>query len=426
MSTSAPERFNELLCELEHCNEDEQRKKIGEMNEIVDRMREDEHKSVFSTELYDKIYKMIEEKKMTMENAILLLKHVGYCDVLKNFWNPFVEKSSLSRRFEKMIFEEEKKEKKNENFLVDLCECHLFLKNGSSYELLSICVPCLLKAASKKEESEETQKEVEIALLALCEIGFFNLKQEQYLKDITEIIKHQQKHRNLTKIAYQSVWDFFIHRFWFDNSLEEVIVNKMHFGREAARELEELTRNVNWKRKEVEPGKETREVFILMRWLQTFSIYFQSCRLKNEENVELLKNIVQVYRAAKGNNGVICNLCISSLRIAVQRRVVKVEDLLNGGAVDTVLEEMQRPKLNDNMAYECFQFLVNVSYRLKGKEKSENDEMKRKAIKMEIFEKMEEEGYEDTITTFHKIFEFLNKKYFNELPFNISDYFVYV
>ncbi|KAH7819689.1 uncharacterized protein MONOS_17934 [Monocercomonoides exilis] len=69
-----------------------------------------------------------------------------------------------------MIAEEEEKkekEKRNEKLLVDLCECYLFLSCGFTHELLSVCSPCLLKAASVKEESEENQKDVEMALLAL-------------------------------------------------------------------------------------------------------------------------------------------------------------------------------------------------------------------------------------------------------------------
>eukprot|EP00770_Monocercomonoides_exilis_P014878 MONOS_14824.1-p1 / transcript=MONOS_14824.1 / gene=MONOS_14824 / organism=Monocercomonoides_exilis_PA203 / gene_product=unspecified product / transcript_product=unspecified product / location=Mono_scaffold01081:2432-2800(+) / protein_length=123 / sequence_SO=supercontig / SO=protein_coding / is_pseudo=false len=117
--------------------------------------------------------KMIEEKKMSMENAILLLKHAGYLKVLKNIWILDFRNSSLNKRIEKMIFEEEKKkEGKNEWLLVELCECFTFLKDGVTLEEFpSVCVPCLLKAALRKEENEESQKEVEMALLALSDIG---------------------------------------------------------------------------------------------------------------------------------------------------------------------------------------------------------------------------------------------------------------
>ncbi|KAH7817087.1 uncharacterized protein MONOS_8004 [Monocercomonoides exilis] len=426
-ATSGTERFNELFSGLEDCDEDEQRKKIEEMNEIFDGMNKEEFESVFTTRMFYKIYKMIEEKKLSIENAILLLKHVGYCDVLKNFWNPFVEKSLLNKRFEQMIIEEEKiKEEKNEKLLVDLCECYLLLNGCASSELISICVPCLLEAALKKDESEETRKEKEIALLALSHIDrYFFFRQELYLNEIKENILYHQEHHNLTQLAYQSAWEFLMNRFYFENSLK-VIVNELHFGREAARELEELTRNMDWKKKEGEEmnKEEAKEEFALIRWLKTCEMYFLNCRLWNEENPGLINSIVHLYRAAKGNNGVICNLCIYSLRNAAEKRVVRVEDLLKGGAIDVFLEEMQRPKLNDNIAYECFQFFMNVSSRLKEKEDDEKEEEERKATKMETFEKLEEEGYEDTITSFYGIFELLKNKYYGDLSLSISDYLV--
>ncbi|KAH7817054.1 uncharacterized protein MONOS_13824 [Monocercomonoides exilis] len=292
--------------------------------------------------------------------------------------------------------------------------------------MLCVCVPCLLKVASVKEESEETQKEVEMALLTLSRMGYCLIERELYLKKITEIIKHQQKQRNLTKLAYQSAWDFLIYRFWVDNSLEEVIVNELHFSREAARELEELTKCVNWKKKEEEMNKEeAKEEFALVRWLQTSNIYFLSCRLQNEEYVELIGSIVQVYRAAKGNYGVISNQCIYPLKIAAERRDVRVEDLLNGGAVDTVLEGMQQPTLDDNVMRNCLYFFLNVSKRLKRKTDDEL-EVKGKELNRKVFEKLEEEGYEDVITSFHKIFDYLNKKYYDDLSLSISDYLVNV
>ncbi|KAH7828542.1 uncharacterized protein MONOS_4974 [Monocercomonoides exilis] len=316
------EKFLKLLDDLENCDEDEQKQKICEMNGLLEEMNKKEFRSIFNKETFNKIYKMIEEKKMTIENAILLLKHIGYCKVLKNVWSRGFYNSELNKRFEKMIFyENEKKEEKNEKLIIDLCECCLFLSCSFTPELLSICLSCLLKAASKKEESEETRKENEMALLALSEIGYCEMKQELYLNEITEIIEHQQKHRNLTHLAYQSAWQFFIYRCFNDYSLKEVIVNELHFVREAARELEELLKFVNWKRKEVERGKETKEEFALIRWFRMFYVYFCRCKLKNEEITILIGGIVQVYRAAKGNNEEIRYKCIYSLGNAAENRV---------------------------------------------------------------------------------------------------------
>eukprot|EP00770_Monocercomonoides_exilis_P008026 MONOS_7984.1-p1 / transcript=MONOS_7984.1 / gene=MONOS_7984 / organism=Monocercomonoides_exilis_PA203 / gene_product=unspecified product / transcript_product=unspecified product / location=Mono_scaffold00289:33874-34863(+) / protein_length=311 / sequence_SO=supercontig / SO=protein_coding / is_pseudo=false len=310
-----------------------------------------------------------------------------------------------------MIVEEDKKEEKNEKLLVDLCECYLlFYIEFPSLDLILTCVPCLLKATLKKEENDETQKEVEIALLALSRINrHYFLRQELYLKEITEIIEHQQKHRNLSQLAYQSTWKFFIYRYFNDYFLKGNIMNKLHFGREAARELEELIKCVDWNRKNGEEGgKEAKEELILLRCLQTIVVYFCICKLENEENEGLIKSIVKVLRAVKDNRRDISDQCISSLRNAAENRVVKVEYLLKGGAVEAVLEGMQRPTLNECLRFDCLQFFMNVSERLNEKVDNKTEEEERKATKRKIIDKMEEEGYEDTITSFHKTLKIFN------------------
>ncbi|KAH7822899.1 uncharacterized protein MONOS_15428 [Monocercomonoides exilis] len=252
---SLEDKFSKLFYELEHCNEDVQRKIIEETNGIVEEMNEEEFELVFTKDLYDKMNKMIEEKKVSMENTILLLKHVGYCDVLKNVWNPFVEESSLSKRFEQMIIDknEKKKEGKNKKLLANLSECYLLLNRWASSEVILICMHCVLKVAMNKEESEEAQKEVEMALLALSNIAMWKIIEEKlFLKEIKEIIQYHQKCGNLTRLAYQSAWRFLVSRLWDDNSLEKVIVVEQHFAREAARELEELSKTTGNKAVKVE------------------------------------------------------------------------------------------------------------------------------------------------------------------------------
>ncbi|KAH7832783.1 uncharacterized protein MONOS_14187 [Monocercomonoides exilis] len=242
---------------MEQCTDTEQKQKIEEMNEIVDGMNEEVFESIFREETFDKIEKMIEEKKISMENAILLLKHVGFCKVLKSVSNPCFFASSLRGRFEQMIIEEEKKEEKDKTLLVDLCECYFLLNRWASSNLFPVCVPCLLKVSLNKEKNEEAQKKVEMGLLALSNIGQFQeMKRELYLNEIREIIEHQQKHRNLTHLAYQSAWQFFIYRWEKDKSLEKVIVNELHFVEEAMRELKELMKCVDWKKKEEEMSKD--------------------------------------------------------------------------------------------------------------------------------------------------------------------------
>ncbi|KAH7823681.1 uncharacterized protein MONOS_5579 [Monocercomonoides exilis] len=168
------EKFSKLFSELEHCTRAEQKQKIEVMNALTDEIDDKNFKSVCTKNLFDKMDKMIDEEKMTLENAIVLLKHIGYCSVLNEFMIDGFDYSSLSERFEKMIVEEnlKKKEEKNEKLLIDLCECYLMLCSiGIKEELLAVCVPCLLKATLKKEENEETQMEVEMILLNLSTIG---------------------------------------------------------------------------------------------------------------------------------------------------------------------------------------------------------------------------------------------------------------
>eukprot|EP00770_Monocercomonoides_exilis_P013983 MONOS_13930.1-p1 / transcript=MONOS_13930.1 / gene=MONOS_13930 / organism=Monocercomonoides_exilis_PA203 / gene_product=unspecified product / transcript_product=unspecified product / location=Mono_scaffold00906:1082-2464(-) / protein_length=283 / sequence_SO=supercontig / SO=protein_coding / is_pseudo=false len=214
-------------------------------------------------------------------------------------------------------------------------------------EMLSICVPCLLKVAMNKDESKEAQKEVEMALLALSNIGWEELDKEQYFNEIKEIIEYHQEHQNLTRLAYQSAWFFLLCRLNDDKSLEEVIVNELHFAREAARELEELAKNVNWKRKEEEErGKDTKNERIFVMWLKIFDWYFRLCELQNEGNIGLICSLVQVLREATGYR-IIVHLCILCLSRAVENRAVEIVDLFESGAIDLILENIHQAIFDD-------------------------------------------------------------------------------
>ncbi|KAH7822674.1 uncharacterized protein MONOS_10735 [Monocercomonoides exilis] len=421
------EKFTKLFHELEYCAEIEQKQKIEEMNKLMEEMDRNEFCFILSEELFEEIYGMIEEKKIVLENAIFLMKLIGLCISTKHMIGYFYQVSALQHRIEQMIIEEHKKmDGENENLLIGLCECYLLFGSSISSELLSICVPCLLKAALKKEENEETRNDVEMALLALsCLENLIKIERGLYLNETKEIIKHHQEHRNLTRLANQSIWRYFINRFCRDKSLEEVIVNEMHFGREATRELEELLMCIEWKRKEVERGKETKEEVILTRWLKTLRRCFDSFRLWSEEYTELIKSILRVFRAAKDNYKEISDTCILTFAGVAKHKCVKVGYLLESGIVDIALKEIQRQTMNDLMACTFLVFFELVSGKLKGNIDNKADEVKRKATKMEIFEKMEEEGYEDTITSFHGIFNFINKhEEDNDESWNISDYSV--
>ncbi|KAH7823425.1 uncharacterized protein MONOS_3662 [Monocercomonoides exilis] len=242
-----------------------------------------------------------------------------------------------------------------------------------------------------------------------------------------DIINYHQKHHNLTQLAYQSAWQFLMSRFFNDDSLEEVIANKLHFAREARREIEELTRCIDWKRKkEGRRRKEAKEVLVVKRWFCVIENDLSPIKLWNKVFIGLFSSIACVHRAAKENHKEISEKCICSLRNAAQNRDVKVDDLLNGGAVDAVLENIIQPTLNNKIADKILKYFVNISKRLKKKNEGEMEEEERKELKRKVFDKLEEEGYEDTITSFHKIFVFLEIKYSLGTLLKISDYFVIV
>ncbi|KAH7818670.1 uncharacterized protein MONOS_18669 [Monocercomonoides exilis] len=419
--THCTKMFKKLFEELEGCDE-EQKRKIKEMNETIDGMNKEEFKSILTEEIFNKISKMIEDKKMSMENAILLLKHIGYCKALENVYVLCFERSSLYKRFKEMIIEEEKKkEEKNEMFLADLCECYISLSYDYPPEFLYICVTCLLKVALKKEGDEEAQKEAEIALLALSKAGYYEIRQELFLKEIKEIIKCHQENHNLTRLAYLSAWDFLFFRLSNERSLEEVITKELHFAREARRELEELMKCMDWTRKE-DRGKEAKDILIIKGWLHLIICNILSSKLWNEELVGLIRSIIQLLRSMKNRFRDIRIQCVFSLRCLVVNKACSVEHLLKGGAIDVILEEIRQPTLDDKIVNESLLFFMNVSEKLKEEKNDEMEEAKEKELKKKVFEKMEEEGYEDTITSFNRTLSSLKEQYSNGLSLNISDH----
>ncbi|KAH7822913.1 uncharacterized protein MONOS_8525 [Monocercomonoides exilis] len=170
-------KFTKLFDELERCRDGEQMQKIEEMNGLIDEMNKEELKSIFTIELFNTIYRMIKERRISMENVLVLLKHVEYYKAMKKIYFYSFDESLLGKRMREMIIDENKK-KKDENLLTDLCECFAWLNDDDdiSDELRSIIVPCLLKAASKKDENEETQKEEEVALQALDNIVMLEVR----------------------------------------------------------------------------------------------------------------------------------------------------------------------------------------------------------------------------------------------------------
>ncbi|KAH7816646.1 uncharacterized protein MONOS_2933 [Monocercomonoides exilis] len=430
------EKFRELFSELEHCNKEEQKQKIEEMNRLMEEMDREEFKSVFNSGLFDALDEMIDEMKISLKNVCILLKHLGYCTALKNIWVEGFYESLLLWSFREMVlFEDQKKDGRNEKLLVDLCECRLLLNNGFSSELLTICTYYLLKAASNKEENEEARKEVEMALLALsCIRECDDTNPKLNLEKIKEIIHYHQEHHNLTKLAYQSTWQFLIFQLKYNQSLNEVIANELHFAREATRELEELMKCVDWKRTVEEKGENvSKEELILIKWLGTLGNYFLDCKLWNEEFVGLVRIIAQVLRSSKDLHRDIRKPFMRAFASAADNEAIKVEDLIESGADDIAMDEIQRPTMDDETVHLSVKFFDNISKRLKeveeeeeGEEIDKMEEKKRKATKMEIFEKMEEEGYEDITTSFKERLKFVNDEFSNyyELPSDICDFLI--
>ncbi|KAH7827146.1 uncharacterized protein MONOS_7986 [Monocercomonoides exilis] len=330
---------------------------------------------------------------------------------------------------EMIIDENEKKsEEKNERRLIDLCECYVSLGHDFPPELLSICVPCLLKVALNKEENKETEKEAEIALLGLTTFGLSFIQQKLYLNEIKEIIVYHQENHNLTRLAYHCAWDFLICRLKADESLEEVITKELHFVRAAAGEMEDLSKCVDWKRKVDKKEKEkVKEVLMIGRWFVAIDNYMAWPTLRNEEWEELINSIVQVFRTTRNNFFGISSHCLYSLKCASDKGFVKIDDLLKSGAVDLYLEEMKPSTLNDIMILYAFEFFKTISSGLNEEERYGMEKAKIKEMKRKVFEKMEEEGSEDIIASIHERFKYHHRLYY---PFilseDLSEYFMNV
>ncbi|KAH7822864.1 uncharacterized protein MONOS_17647 [Monocercomonoides exilis] len=396
---STDEKFKKFLFELEDCDEDEQKRKIEEMNASVEAINNEEFKSFFTEELFKKVNKMIEKRKISIENALLLLKHIEYCkpnnrDVRENFH------FSLRATFEKLIAEEEvKKEKRNEKLLIDLCTCYLMNNNYSvPNKLLEICLPCIFRVALNNEENKETQKEVEMALSALSGIWKYNkVKPELYLKEITEIILYHQNHHNLTRLAYQSAWNFLIKRFFNNESLEDLVVNEFHFVREAIGEMEELFKCVNWEGKEEKRGKERKEMPIISSWIATVRNFLWVFKKRKEEFVGLINIVVRIFRVAKDNYEDISFECTETFRLSLMTIYLEVDDFLKGGAFDASMKKATKLELINLSTKNCLYNLEKLYSRLRLKYRDERAEAKRKETVRKIFDKLEEEGYEDDI-----------------------------
>ncbi|KAH7823800.1 uncharacterized protein MONOS_17585 [Monocercomonoides exilis] len=409
------DKFSKMLQELEHYSENEQKEKIEEMNGLVEEMDEEMLDSVVTEELFDNMHKMIKEEKFSMENLVFLLKCIGCCNSMNGRGFLVFERSALNKWMIEMIIDENEKntEEKNEKLLVDLCECYLVLLYDLPSEFYSIFFPCLLNVASNKDEDKKTQKEVEMALFALCCIGTFSVVPEElYLNKIKEIIEYHQEHRNLTRFAYQSALLFLKDRLNMEEDQWTVIAKEEHFVREVAREMSELMENVDWKKKEEKKtGTKMKDFTIVKRWCSELINFFLCSKVYNEEFVGLIACMTRLCRAAKENYEEITIFCCNDLVNMMRNRPILaiVHDMMEGGAFEFFLEEINRPMLDENSLRLCLMFFIEISSRMKEKEDDEKEEAKRKRLKRHFFERMEEEGFEDAVLSFYKRLDYINR-----------------
>eukprot|EP00770_Monocercomonoides_exilis_P003575 MONOS_3556.1-p1 / transcript=MONOS_3556.1 / gene=MONOS_3556 / organism=Monocercomonoides_exilis_PA203 / gene_product=unspecified product / transcript_product=unspecified product / location=Mono_scaffold00084:92828-94176(+) / protein_length=423 / sequence_SO=supercontig / SO=protein_coding / is_pseudo=false len=420
-----------MFSKLEDCCESEQKKIIEEMNMAMEEMNKTEFETIYTKEMLMKITELFEEKKISMRNAIWMLKPMGHHKALLSILNAGNSLYYPSLRFKRAIVQEnEKKEEKNENFLADLCECYLLMEDGLiTREMLTIASVCLLKVALKKEEDEETQKEVETALLGLCKINFYDREfDELHLRDFFEIIKYHQEHRNLTRLAYQSAWMYCIKRIQKCESVIAVSVNELDFVREAKREFEEARKCVDWgkKGKEGEQRRmETKNAAIVERWIFIINS-FSSGKYQDEEFLEFLGEATKLCRAARENHIQVANQCFVVFSLMMKRNTLfpAANELQKSRAFDLLLEEIQRAKLNEEIMCHCLYFFLNLTKKWRENATDGVDWKEMKKMKRILFDKMEEEGYEDSIVSLHELLEFYNRKLRNNISTSISDYFV--
>ncbi|KAH7822147.1 uncharacterized protein MONOS_5961 [Monocercomonoides exilis] len=420
-----------LLSELESCSEIVQKQNIEKMNKMADEMNEKELQYTFIIELFKKINKMMDEQKTPLGIILTILKRFGFNFVMKNLpsYGLYSDLSS-ERKIEKMIVDEyEKMEEKDERLIADLSECNYLFGRSTSLKLNSICVPYLLKVALKKEEDEEAQKEVEMALFALSNIGLYDkVPKELYLNEIADIIQYHQKHHNLTQLAYQSAWQFLINRYPEVCELIYGLACDLNFVKEAPIELEELTRRLTLKMKEEgKGGKEVFEVMIIRRWLLSLEAFFSNLMLWKEECYGLVGSFMRALQASKDYFSDLSfeNVCL--LESMVTNKRIPLDALFKERVIDVILEEILQTRLKIRIFRECLAIFKFLAGRLDGKMKEENGKAKQKGMKRKFFDKLEEEGYEDSLTSIYVIVHHRSKRFRNSrLLTNSSDYFVFL
>ncbi|KAH7823696.1 uncharacterized protein MONOS_17577 [Monocercomonoides exilis] len=380
-------KLNDLFVDLDKCGYSVQKLIITEINKVLDLINEDDFLHVVTQKLFDKIRMLVDKKKLPLENALTLLKCIGYHGELNRFCCYAFNNSSLSKKFRNMIIDEERKKEgeKNENLLTDLCECYFLLHRFyCDKEISKILAFYLLKVASNKETSEEAQNKVEMALLAMGKETYpiaLNDENDFILHDIAGIIRYHQERRNLSHLAYQSAWFFILFRLKLNEQFEKlwkVFVKDLDFYGEATGELEELVKKLDiikkekkemkekMKKKDDDEEEEERKLFcIIERWLYVLEISIDIDRPLPKVQMDIMKCIANISSRDKGSRQEIRVECAEIVVNFAKKGEVQVFDLIRGGAVDSMLEELSR------------------SYM----------------IRM-MFEKLEGEGLEDIIVSF--------------------------
>ncbi|KAH7832412.1 uncharacterized protein MONOS_9324 [Monocercomonoides exilis] len=394
------------------------------MNEQVEKMNYRELESILIDKVYFEVDKNIEEKRLSVENALLLLKQLGFNKKLKWNENMNYDYSVLRVRFESMIDkEDQKKEEKNERLLLDLCESHILLSERYiSRESLKACLHCIMNVVLKKEENEEMKKDVEIALLGLSNSHILTeAENELDLYKITEIIKIHQHHRNLSLASFLSAFKIFVEMAPTKKELIEIYLSELHFVREAAKELEELVKRTN-ERKEGEKFDEMIEMIIIKKWCNMLQMYFAYCDYSEAECVGLIAALVQLFRAAKDASSDLSKQCINLFASMADKEGLRIEDLLRGGAVDVVIKVLSQLTFEDMPILNCLCFFTSISNKFNEDVENENAAEKRMIVKREVFERIEEEGLVDTFFSFRNaLISFRLISYlFEDIPYYFS------
>ncbi|KAH7825641.1 uncharacterized protein MONOS_17416 [Monocercomonoides exilis] len=423
------EKFSKLFSEPEDCDESEKKQKIKEINEIMEEMNEDELIQMLWNKNLGKINKMFEEKKMTTETVIMLLKHIECYETKKSMFKTRICNSYLKQKFEKMIIEEDKKKfEKDEKLLVDLCICYLILDDYfSSSELVPICVRYVLKVALKKEKNEMTQMEVEIALFALSNIGkYATVEKGLFLNEMIEIIQYHGEHRNLTHVAYHSAWNFLLERLNLDRKFKEAVANELNIASEIARELEVLTKEVDWKKKEEERSREEAfKVRLIFKWIEEARDYLSLCDFWKEDQ-ELVHSLIGICKVAGENEPRLFNISFVPLTQIAHTFYLRIDGLLNGGAFDYIMEELFQWTLKRDAIENCLEVVCELFSSLKRMRYDIRLEVKREMIKRKLYDWLEEEGYEDAITSYHGMKKYAFMCIMPMIGQNASKYFIYL